>query len=61
MKYIRDSATGALFLRDRKELQRFSEKQMLEQEIRVLKNEINTLKSSVQELKAILESIKESK
>jgi hypothetical protein len=61
MRYARDDRTGALFLRDRQAIRQFTEKQELQDEIRILKSEINSLKIAVDSIKARLETPEESK
>lgn len=60
MKYVRDSRTGAVFLKDTARLQEFSEKQGLSEQIRGLKDEINSLKQTVELLKTRLDRLTES-
>lgn len=56
MKYVRDSKTGALLLRDTHKLRDFSEKQNVLEQINALKLEINNLTQTVQTLKARLDT-----
>lgn len=60
MKYVRDSSTGAVFLKDVSRLQEFSEKQGLSEQIRALKAEINSLKQTVELLKTQMDRLTES-
>ena len=50
VKYIRDSATGAVLLADAQTIDAFRQKKTLAEDIEVMKAEINTLKQQVQQL-----------
>lgn len=57
MKYIRDTNTGALLLRDKHKICEFSEKQSVSEQVNLLRTEINNLKQTVQTLQARLDSL----
>jgi polyhydroxyalkanoate synthesis regulator phasin len=50
VKYIRDSATGAVLLADPQTIDAFRQKKTLAEDVEALKAEINTLKQQVQQL-----------
>ena len=50
VRYIRDSATGAVLLSDAQIIDAFKQKKTLAEDVEALKAEINTLKQQVQQL-----------
>lgn len=50
-RYIRDSATGAVVLKDSRAVSDFLARKTIEDEIESLKREIHTLKAELQEMK----------
>ena len=50
VRYIRDSATGAVLLADAQTIDAFKQKKTVAEDVEALKAEINTLKQQVQQL-----------
>jgi hypothetical protein len=59
-RYIRDSRSGSLILRDHSKVSSFRQTKTLAEEIQLLKSDINTLKTKVEELNVILSNNKKS-
>lgn len=54
VRYIRDSATGAVLLADAQTIDAFKQKKTVAEDIEVMKAEINTLKQQVRHLTSLL-------
>lgn len=53
-KYIRDSRSGAVFIRDTEALSKLQMRESLQSQIESLKADINTLKTEIDELKTLM-------
>lgn len=60
VRYIRDSATGAVLLADAQTIDAFRQKKTLSEDVEALKAEINTLKQQVQQLISVLNHTQQS-
>ena len=60
VRYIRDSATGAVLLSDAQIIDAFKQKKTLAEDVEALKAEINTLKQQVQQLISVLNHTQQS-
>ena len=60
VRYIRDSATGAVLLSDAQTIDAFKQKKTVAEDIEALKAEINTLKQQVQQLISVLNHTQQS-
>ena len=60
VRYIRDSATGAVLLTDAQTIDAFKQKKTLAEDVEALKAEINTLKQQVQQLISVLNHTQQS-
>jgi hypothetical protein len=60
VRYIRDSATGAILLADTQTIDAFKQKKTLAEDVKAMKAEINTLKQQVQQLISVLNHTQQS-
>jgi hypothetical protein len=60
VRYIRDSATGAVLLADAQTIDAFRQKKSIAEDVEALKAEINTLKQQVQQLISVLNHTQQS-
>jgi DNA anti-recombination protein RmuC len=60
VRYIRDSATGAVLLADAQTIDAFRQKKTLAEDVEALKAEINTLKQQVRHLTSLLTHTQQS-
>jgi len=60
VRYIRDSATGAVLLADAQTIDAFKQKKTVAEDIEVMKAEINTLKQQVRHLTSLLNHTQQS-